>query len=257
MAKVGYYAVRKGKNPGIYSTWAECEANVKGFSGAEYKKFSSEDEANAFMNENTAEAKVQPEIKAEAKPEPVAASSSTYHPRHVNVFVDGSYNSDTNKYGYGVYMDDGKNQHIYVGNGVCEDGGRNVEGEVAASRVALWNIAKSGKYDSVTLYHDYQGIGSWADHDWKANKGYTKAYANFVDRIRNEGLDIKFVHVDGHTGVEGNEYVDKLAKMGCGVPLTQSEKTFIEKLRNVPGYPSDNRSIDRVEEMNFDQPDFG
>ena len=29
------YAVRKGRNPGIYDVWAETEQQVKGFSGAE------------------------------------------------------------------------------------------------------------------------------------------------------------------------------------------------------------------------------
>lgn len=48
MAK--YYAVRKGRQTGIYMTWAEAEAQVKGFSGAEYKSFPTEAEACAYMN---------------------------------------------------------------------------------------------------------------------------------------------------------------------------------------------------------------
>lgn len=31
--KAAFFAVREGRNPGIYSTWAECEAQTKGFSG--------------------------------------------------------------------------------------------------------------------------------------------------------------------------------------------------------------------------------
>jgi viroplasmin and RNaseH domain-containing protein len=31
--KAGFYAVRVGRNPGIYTTWAEAEAQVKGFVG--------------------------------------------------------------------------------------------------------------------------------------------------------------------------------------------------------------------------------
>ena len=29
-----YYAVKKGKKPGIYRSWEECRAQVSGFSGA-------------------------------------------------------------------------------------------------------------------------------------------------------------------------------------------------------------------------------
>lgn len=43
MAK--FYVVKTGKNPGIYTSWAECEAQVKGVKGAKFKSFSTEKEA--------------------------------------------------------------------------------------------------------------------------------------------------------------------------------------------------------------------
>ena len=43
------YAVRVGKTPGIYYTWAECEAQVKGYPGAAYKSFSNEAEAKDWL----------------------------------------------------------------------------------------------------------------------------------------------------------------------------------------------------------------
>jgi ribonuclease HI len=47
MAKQKYYVVWKGRKPGIYSSWAECEAQVKGFAGAEYKSFENRAAAEA------------------------------------------------------------------------------------------------------------------------------------------------------------------------------------------------------------------
>ena len=38
---MSFYAVAKGKKPGIYKTWKECELQVKGFPEAVYKKFDS------------------------------------------------------------------------------------------------------------------------------------------------------------------------------------------------------------------------
>ena len=52
----GFYAVRKGRNPGIYESWSSCERQVKGFSGAIYKKFSSREEALKFIKQTTASA---------------------------------------------------------------------------------------------------------------------------------------------------------------------------------------------------------
>ena len=47
MARQKYYVVWKGRKTGIFTTWAECEKQVKGFVGAQYKAFESESEADA------------------------------------------------------------------------------------------------------------------------------------------------------------------------------------------------------------------
>ena len=55
MAKKKFYAVKVGLTPGIYETWAECEANVKGYPKADYKGFTTLAEAQHYMNEDGAE----------------------------------------------------------------------------------------------------------------------------------------------------------------------------------------------------------
>lgn len=45
-----FYAVRCGRKPGIYKTWAECEKQIHKFPGSIFKKFSSMEEAMAFAN---------------------------------------------------------------------------------------------------------------------------------------------------------------------------------------------------------------
>ena len=47
-----YYAVAKGRKTGIFTTWNECEKQVKGFPGAIYKSFSAEAEAKRFLSGN-------------------------------------------------------------------------------------------------------------------------------------------------------------------------------------------------------------
>lgn len=44
-----FYAVRKGRRPGIFPTWAECKLEIDKFPGAEYKKFFSLSEAETFI----------------------------------------------------------------------------------------------------------------------------------------------------------------------------------------------------------------
>jgi ribonuclease HI len=50
MSAQKFYVVWKGRKRGIFSSWAECEAQVKGFTGAQYKAFGTRAEAErAFV----------------------------------------------------------------------------------------------------------------------------------------------------------------------------------------------------------------
>ncbi|XP_064616282.1 ribonuclease H1-like [Liolophura sinensis] len=51
-SKMSFYAVRKGRNPGVYQTWAQCQEQVAKFTGAKFRKFSTEAEAWEFVNED-------------------------------------------------------------------------------------------------------------------------------------------------------------------------------------------------------------
>ncbi|CAH2241934.1 jg17118 [Pararge aegeria aegeria] len=45
-----FYAVAKGRTSGIFSTWPDCESQVKGFPGARYKKFDTVVAAQDFID---------------------------------------------------------------------------------------------------------------------------------------------------------------------------------------------------------------
>ena len=47
---VTFYAVKKGIQEGIYDTWEQCRAQIDNFSGAQYKKFKTRDEAQQYMD---------------------------------------------------------------------------------------------------------------------------------------------------------------------------------------------------------------
>jgi viroplasmin and RNaseH domain-containing protein len=44
-----YYAVNKGKKPGIYLSWTECKEQVNGYNFPIYKKFETIEEAEDFV----------------------------------------------------------------------------------------------------------------------------------------------------------------------------------------------------------------
>ena len=188
MAQKKFYAVKQGRQPGIYNTWAECQKQTVGFKGAKFKGFVTKAEADAYMNDE--------EVLA-APIEGVVA------------YVDGSYFNGEYSWGMAIYENGGL---IFKANGkgTSEEAAKlhNVAGEVAgAMEAVLW--AEAQGLDHITICHDYVGISEWALGHWKTNTPLTTHYAAFMKERR--GL-VTFVKVAGHTGVEGNELADKLAK---------------------------------------------
>jgi len=61
MPKQKFYVVWVGNAPGIYLTWTECEAQVKGFAGANYQSFSTMAEAEKAFASGVSERLQQPQ----------------------------------------------------------------------------------------------------------------------------------------------------------------------------------------------------
>ncbi|KAI0289770.1 ribonuclease H-like domain-containing protein [Russula brevipes] len=49
MPRAGYYAVKIGRRPGIYTTWEDCREQVDGYPCAKYKKLRTVEEAEAWV----------------------------------------------------------------------------------------------------------------------------------------------------------------------------------------------------------------
>ena len=83
-----FYAVKKGKIPGIYNSWDDCKKMVDGFPGAVYKSFKTLEEAEAFVG---AEGSSRKRSEKAEKPD---TGKQEQNPA-VYAFVDGSYNIAT------------------------------------------------------------------------------------------------------------------------------------------------------------------
>ena len=74
-----YYTVRVGRIPGIYKSWAECQAQTNGFSGAVFKSFGTEKEANEFAFPNSTSSQSAPS-PSQSAPSPSQSAPSPSHP---------------------------------------------------------------------------------------------------------------------------------------------------------------------------------
>ncbi|AVB75578.1 ribonuclease H1 domain-containing protein [Methanococcus maripaludis] len=197
MSKI--YAVRKGRKTGLFDTWAECENQVKGFSGAEFKSFTSKIDAEAYLN-----------LKSEQRQNNI--KSDEFKKDVMHAWVDGSFNLKNKEYGAGalIIFNGIKKEIKAKGNDTELSKMRNVAGEILASELAM-EYAVSKNVKNLVIYHDYLGIEKWCTGEWKTNKSGTIEYK---EKCKNylKKLNIEFVKVKAHSGDKNNEIADKLAK---------------------------------------------
>ncbi|WP_238907500.1 MULTISPECIES: ribonuclease H family protein [Clostridium] len=198
MGKKKYYAVRKGKVPGVYESWEECKKVIDGFSGADYKAFGSREEALAYA-ENRDISKSHKE-----KAQEVGA---------VIAYVDGSYSDTAKRYSYGCIMITPEGD-IIKKSGYGEDQRalniRNVAGELQGAMYAVKSALDLG-YKRLIIRHDYIGISKWFNGEWKAKDEIVKIYVEYMSKFKNR-IEIMFEKVTAHSGDYYNEEADKLAK---------------------------------------------
>ncbi|MDY6273320.1 MAG: viroplasmin family protein, partial [Selenomonadaceae bacterium] len=68
MAKPSIYAVARGRACGLFTSWQECEKQIKGYPGARYKGFADVAAALAWLNGETNAATGAPQGSARRAP---------------------------------------------------------------------------------------------------------------------------------------------------------------------------------------------
>ena len=94
---------------------------------------------------------------------------------------------------------------------------RNVSGEILGALKAA-SLAVEKGYSSIAIFHDYQGIASWAKGEWKCNKEKTIEYREKMLSYQKQ-IKITFHKVLAHSGDYFNERADLLAKQAAGINI--------------------------------------
>ena len=226
-----YYAVRVGHNPGIYVTWSDCEVQVKGFPGAQYKSFPTEAEAKAYMgNVSIANSSIAKQSRAKKTSvgtskkmsvgEYLKTQTDDIHqivesdPCEVRAFIDGSFDKRKGVVGSGgvILLDTEEVEFSLSSTDPNHVAYWNVSGELLAA-LHVVDYALDHGYTSCSLYYDYMGIEMWATGGWKTNNPLTTNYAKRMKEVSKQ-LRIDFHKVKAHSGIAYNDRADALAKKG-------------------------------------------
>lgn len=162
--KAKYYVVWQGKTPGIYTEWDECEAQVKGVEGAQYKSFATREEAEKAFSEDSKQYIVR--RAAAAKPELSAAELAHQGVQYPSIAVDGACSGNPGKMEYQC-VDTATKRQIFHGGPYV--GGTNNIGEFLAivhalaylQQQALLHPENKDLYEHLVIYSDSKTAQAW------------------------------------------------------------------------------------------------
>lgn len=218
-----FYAVKRGREPGIYETWADCREQVYKYPGAVFKSFAEKQEAEKYL---------------QAEEPPQAINENLPY-----AYIDGSCRQAGGLYGYGGFLRENGKCHIVQGTGNNPQyvNDRNVAGEVIGALQIVFLSRKLG-ISEINLYYDYAGIEQWAAGNWRAKTPLARYYRDTLEILEGD-IKINFIKVEGHSGIEGNEIADCLAKEAVGAKLRKKDIKALADFRadagnrNAPNLP--------------------
>ena len=207
-----FYAVKRGRKTGLYTVWAECAAQVKGFQGAVYKGFMTEEEARAWLGGADARTE-QPRAAAEM------AAPSAPDADYI-IHTDGScLRNPGGAGGWAAVIETAATGAVEEKSGGDPETTNN-RMELTAALMALTAVPEGAR---VALYTDSQylknaftkfWLPAWKKRGWKKADGepvlnqdlWVQLDAAFAAR------QVQFHWVKGHAGNPRNERCDALAR---------------------------------------------
>jgi ribonuclease HI len=246
MAKKHFYAVVKGRKPGLYTRWSGvggAEEQVKGYPGAVYQGFGDRPEAELFLRSGgqqpsapglplgiesaQAESEITGEREAPAARSPGAsriwkeAYREDLAAGKVVVFTDGASTGNPGPGGYGVVLLYGEARKELSGGFRCTTNNRM---ELLACIVALRELKR---HAPVVLYSDSRYVVHAVEQGWALrwrNNGWMRAPGEHGQFQQAENVDlweqmldlldrnpVEFRWVKGHARHPENERCDRLA----------------------------------------------
>ncbi|CED71398.1 ribonuclease H [Aliivibrio wodanis] len=220
-----YYVVWEGREIGIFTTWAQCKAQVDKFAGARYKSFPSLVEAeSAFGHKSSIQSSAAKTAKAPSKSKktPLTQKQITDMLFDIKIFTDGASVPNPGEAGAGIAIYE-NNKISELWYGIYQAVGTNNTAELNGLHQAfILAKEKMAKGHSVAIYCDstyaIQSITQWAE-GW-SKKGWTKAGGEIknLDIIKpmyalyqEIASKVEIYHVNGHVGIEGNELADRMS----------------------------------------------
>lgn len=191
-----FYAVKNGRKKGVYKTLPECMEQVKNYNDAIWCKFTNEENATAFANQ-----KINKE------------HFENY------AYVDGSCDGEHTKHGFGVILNTPSETYILQGRTNITETNyiSSLIAELQAQKVVIKKALSLG-LTSLTIYYDCANAVNLILKGHTTTNSKLNAYIGYIKNSLPL-ININYIKVKAHSGIEGNELADTLARKAIGLKI--------------------------------------
>lgn len=224
-----FYAVAKGRKPGIYNNWPAAQSQIEGFPGAVYKGFPSIKEAEEWLK-NPGFRKT---ASGSGRIKESSVESTLPEEGEVAIYTDGGCSGNPGPGGYGVVQIYGNERKELSGGYRLTTNNRM---ELMGVIEALRNLEHRDNPIKICTDSSYVVNGitkgwakSWRKNNWiKSDKKPAvnpDLWSELLDLL--EPLKVTFIWIKGHAGHPLNERCDELAvnaAKGSNLPADKGYK---------------------------------
>jgi len=230
-----FYAVHKGRQPGIYSTWNECKKQVDKFVDPIFKKFTSKDEAQLFLKNGFGENKkprkiIRKENDDQKNKDIIDKELNEDIPSaKIIIYTDGSHikSKTSSKAGYGIYIPE---KNIKVAAPLVNQKLTNNRAELTAIIESIKYLDEKELEDRICIFTDSQyskyifdGTGErYEKNNYKDKDGKDVPNIDLIKKMLEikRKYNIVLLKVRAHTDKKdehsiANAIADKLANEGA------------------------------------------
>ena len=237
-AKPKFYAVARGRRPGVYTDWPTAKSQVHGFDGARYKGFATREEAEAFVADQASPILAQLSRLGLVDPAATAATAAAaatasaaatrrpsrnpHSPDSLVVFTDGACTGNGRrgaKGGYAAVWPDHPELDVARPMGPADGLATNNRAEYLAFLAALDGADRKdpARAQRLYVYTDSQlllksiqeWMPRWRANGWRKADGGPVANQDLLERmdryLAGAGAGARRIvwkHVAAHTGAD-------------------------------------------------------
>ncbi|KZO97770.1 hypothetical protein CALVIDRAFT_562669 [Calocera viscosa TUFC12733] len=271
--KPQFYAVRRGRVPGVYETWDEALAQVHGYSGAAHQGFKTREEAEAFLSGPSMSSTVPSvaPVTSASKPytRPVPAQEKKTPAKYIAPVLPARKEESKGL----VEVEDGKSWRVVYTDGACSGNGQlgarggvgvywgpgmtnvaeRLGGAQTNNRAELIALVRALETDpdpstplmiktdssySIQCMRDW--LPKWRKNGFRTGNGpvKNKELLLYLSSLMDDRPGhLKLQHVRGHMGIAGNEMADQLAVAGAALPDVEDRDWTVKVLEVVTPRP--------------------